>query len=1065
MPDPDLLERAIAATEAQRALLGEEVVEAALRPLHERLNTLAKATPTGPDPGEAEQQRKQVTILFAELTNFAALSADLSDEDKRDTLDAVWRELDAAVLAHGGRIDKHIGGILMALWGADAAHENAVEQALRAALAMRAKVRQHHITLPPQHAHLQTLLADLQVRFGLNTGLVLLGTVGTTAEFTAMGDAVNLASRLENAAPVGEILISYDTYRLVRGLFDVQAQPPLKVKGKVEPIQTYLVQRAKPRAFHLPTRGVEGVETRLIGRDAELAQLKHAFYTVAHERRPQLVTVFGDEGLGKTRLLTEFMAWADTLPEESFTFQGRADETMQRLPYALWRDVFSQRFQILDSDPLAEARDKLERGITDLLPDEPRALEISHVIGHLIGLDFATSVFLRSLLSDPEQFRQHALEALTLFFNSVVHSPLAKPSDSLVLLLDDTHWADDDSLSALEHVARNVAELPLFILCLTRPSVLERLPHWENGLPNQTPLTLAPLSREHSQALVNEILQKMPAPPAALQALIVNGAEGNPFYVEELIKMLIDRRVILIEAEIWRVESRQLATAQVPSTLTGILQARLYNLDPEERGTLQRAAVIGRAFWAGAVEALDSEANDPTALLQVFGTLRSKELIFNHELSTFAGTQEYAFKHALLRDVAYETVLKRNRPVYHAQAARWLIAHSGERVNTFAALIADHYEKANDYVQAADFLLRAAKQAQALCAFGEAITGLERVLRLLDGSDAAEAGALQLAAEVQLGEVYGFKGAFPEAKRHLESAATLARARGHRVHLATALGQLGRLGLWQGEYDQAQKYMEEALPLARALEDNAAVVFLLRQLGQIALLFGDYDKARENLESSLKLANEINDKGAVGDAFNGLGNVASTIGQHAEALTHYERALTSYRANDDRYGVAMAMVNIGDMHDNQGNYLAAQQVNLEALQAAREIGSDYLMALALDHLGSATLALGDVAQARSYLDDALRLHQTAGNFREMGSILVKYARLYATVGQSALALEILGLVSAHPAAEEETHQSVAKVVDEIRGTLSPREVENLMSQGAKKDFETMVQALLADPPL
>ncbi len=251
------LKAAIAALEGQRAILGDAVVDAALGPMRAKLDEL--------DAAEApEQQRKMATILFADVSGFTALSEMMDAELVAEVMNDLWATVDQAITDHGGHIDKHIGDAVMALWSTKAAREDDPEQAIRAALAMQAAVD----AFCANHA------VPLAIRIGINTGPTLLGEMGTKGEYTAMGDAVNLASRLETAAPVGSVLIGHDTYRQVRGIFDVEPQDPLTVKGKTEPVQTYVIQRAKPRAFRLHTRGVEGVETRMIGRDAELMMMQ-----------------------------------------------------------------------------------------------------------------------------------------------------------------------------------------------------------------------------------------------------------------------------------------------------------------------------------------------------------------------------------------------------------------------------------------------------------------------------------------------------------------------------------------------------------------------------------------------------------------------------------------------------------------------------------------------------------------------------------------------------------------------------------------------------------------------
>jgi class 3 adenylate cyclase len=272
--------------------LGDAVVDAAIAILKEKLSALDAA---------GQQQRKQITVLFADVSGFTAMSETMDAEDVSDNMNALWRRVDAAIAQFGGHIDKHIGDAVMALWGVYRARENDPEQAIRAALAMQEAIQ----------AHVQASQIPLKMRIGVNTGPVLLDRVGAGDEFTAMGDTVNTASRLEHAAPNGGILISHNTYRQVRGVFDVTPQELLSVKGKAEPLQVYVVEQAKPHAFRIGRRGVEGVNTKMVGRDAEMLQLQDAYESVAEERECQVVTITGEAGVGKSRLLDEFQDWID----------------------------------------------------------------------------------------------------------------------------------------------------------------------------------------------------------------------------------------------------------------------------------------------------------------------------------------------------------------------------------------------------------------------------------------------------------------------------------------------------------------------------------------------------------------------------------------------------------------------------------------------------------------------------------------------------------------------------------------------------------------------------------
>jgi class 3 adenylate cyclase len=660
MSDRAVLDQAIAALESQRAILGDAVVNASLAAIRAQIAAL-----TTPRP---EQQRKLVTILFADVSGFTALSETLDAEDVTTVMNALWERLDAAVLMHGGRIDKHIGDALMALWGADAAREDNPEQAVRAALAMQQALADFRATQG----------IALAMRIGVNTGPVLLGAVGTTQEFTAMGDAVNLASRLEHAAPVDGVLISYDTLRHVQGLFEAIPQPPLTVKGKVAPVQTYVVMAAKARVFQPMSRGVEGVFTRTIGRLSKLQALQRIYDETTETPVLRMVVVVGEAGVGKSRLLREFEAWLDDHPTAPTLLRGRATLESLHRPGGLLRDLLNAFAGLWETDDLETVRQKLRVVLGPALGPGGAA-----VLGQAAGFDFHDDPAVQAASS--ADFTDLATSAIVGLLGALANeAPLA-------VLLEDLHWADERSLDLLDAALRQLASRPLLVLGLARPTLYERRPGWGSEPAGYLRLNLPPLSGDESAALVDEILRQAPGAPAALRAMVVEQAEGNPFYIEELIKMFLDSNVIARGATLdapWVFNPDRLTGLTVPPTLTGVLQARLDGLPPEEKLTLQRAAVVGRAFWDEAVAALAAASETAPLIETTLNGLTARELVFRRERSAFAEAEEYSFKHALLREVAYESVLLRQRRQYHALVAGWIERISGARSNEYAALIA-----------------------------------------------------------------------------------------------------------------------------------------------------------------------------------------------------------------------------------------------------------------------------------------------------------------------------------------------------------------------------------------
>ena len=409
--------------------------------------------------GQVSTERRQVTMLFCDVKGSTAMGEELDPEDVMEIMNGAFEFLIPPIYRHEGTLARLMGDAILAFFGAPIAHEDDPERAIRAALEITAEATEYAEKLEKERG-----IKAFNVRVGINTGLVVVGEVGADlrAEYTAMGDAINLAARMEQSAPPGGILITHDTYRHVRGVFDVQAQEPLWVKGKADPVLTYLVAGAKPRTFRKGARGVEGIETRMIGRDAELHRLQESFYTAAEDRELQFVTITGEAGVGKSRLMYEFDVWSEALPDYTYFFKARASQQMRNLPYAVIRDLFAFRFRIQDSDPLAAVRQKLEGGFSQVLGEgKSQSTEMrAHFVGHLVGFAFGESPHLAGVLEDAKQVHDRALVYLAEYLRAMA-SELP-----VVVLLEDLHWADDSSLDTINSLALTLAQQPLMIVCV-----------------------------------------------------------------------------------------------------------------------------------------------------------------------------------------------------------------------------------------------------------------------------------------------------------------------------------------------------------------------------------------------------------------------------------------------------------------------------------------------------------------------------------------------------------------------------------------------------------------------
>ncbi len=976
--------QAIATIEARRSILGDHVTETAIMTLQEKLASL--------EAPRVAEQRKLVTILFADVSGFTAMSEALDPEDVRDLMNALWARLDSIIISYGGIVDKHMGDAVMAIFGAPTAREDDPERAIRAALAMQQTLSTWETDFASDF--------PISIRIGIHTGPVWLGTVGVTAEYTAMGDTVNLASRLQHAAPVGGVIVSHETYRHVRGVFDVLPMEPITIKGKTEPIPVYVILRPRPYAFRLSSRGIGGIETHMVGRDRELGQLQDTLRMVISQKQAHMITISGEAGVGKSRLLYEFNDWVALLAEQVIFFRGRASEQMSAVPYFLIRTMFSYYLGIQDSDSAATVREKFEQKISEVLssntsddpenPDSPDGVEKAHFIGHLLGFDFSTSPYLRGILEDSRQIRDRAFYYIAQFFGTVAQRHPA------IIILEDVHWADDSSLDLIDYLARECQQSLLLIICLARPSLFERRPTWGERQPAHTHIELHPLSGEESRQLVKEILRKAPDIPSELLDLIIKRTEGNPFYIEEFVRVLIEDDVIVPGIDHWRIESERLTRVRIPPTLVGVLQARLDRLSPLEREVLQCASVVGRVFWKGAVTHIyhppeSNVAQDETD--EIHTTLQrlcEKELIYRREGSdtTFAGEEEYAFKHTILHEATYESVLKRLRKLYHAQVASWLIAQSGERVGEYAGLIGSHYERAGKSIQAAGWYGQAAKQARNTYAPEAAITYYRKALAALpEQPEQTSESNIWLSRTTQriilyegLAEMLLWQARYAEAAEACQEMQMAAQAGQDSVAYARSWNILARIQDAQGNYVACLESATRAEEIAREADPLGQVELAraLCQKGWTCYRLGDIEATLQNGEQALQLSTQLNLQREKADSLSLLGCVHSMLGHYGDAAHYNTSAVELYQELGDRERIGVMLARLGDHAQMRGDYPAAVALYQEALKTAYETGNRNHEMVFLTNLSGARVGVGDYRVAEYDLRRIIRWAEING---------------------------------------------------------------------------------------
>lgn len=936
------LQTAIDALESQRAMLGDAVVDAALAPLRARLAALVPL-------GAPQQQLRQVSVLFLDMVGSTQLAGKLDPETVHDVLDGALQQLSDVVREQGGEVLQYAGDNLMAAFGASGAREDDTERAVRCGLNLLAEGKRLGEQVAQQHGH-----AGFGVRVGIHTGTVLRGG-GVDGDNTLRGQAVHIAARMEQTAPPGGLRISHDTWNLVRGVFDVQAQEPISVKGVEAPIRSWLVERIKPRQFRLPARGVEGQETPLVGRSDELGQLLRAFEAVCKTPSAHCLTVLADPGIGKSRLLHELQHLLATHTRSAWLLLARLQPASFMQPYGLLRELLAWRLAIADSDGAEVARSKLLEGLLPWLnePGDPPAA----ALGQLVGIDFGDDPTLAGLRNDARLLRESALAAFALWLRRLA----ASDGSPVVLLLDDVQWADDASLDALQQLCAQ-ATGPFLAVMGARPQLIDRRPSWGQGLPQHELLSLQPLADAQRELLTRALLRHLPVVPPPLARLIDGQAEGNPFYAEEIVRMLIDDGAIVVAEAGWRVDEQRLGAARVPPTLTGVLQARIDALSEGERRALQSAAIVGPVFWDDALLQLRADAG------RELPALVKRGMVQRRPTTAFEGSVEESFHHHLLHQVSYDTVLPSVRREGHSRAAAWLADRVGDRAAEYLAVTADHYERAGDLPRAFDWYRRAAVHASKRHANALAELYCQRALHLPFEPDARPRFALQM-VRTRACDVVGDRATQQLA---LEDGWRIAESLDDDRLRAEVLTQRALLADRLGDYAGALPLAEAAVQASERCDDALHAALAWGEVAWLAIVRRDFDRAHSALQTGLRWARLTAERGK-----------GSSQGIYEVQL------------------LLVAVELYGKTHDSAARVRTLSEASLKA----RVCGEVRLEALCEGALADCALEHADFAATQFHGDNALRLGSSIGLLAQSAQAHNVAALLALAQGDPARALE------------------------------------------------------------
>ena len=847
-------------------------------------------SPLAAEPATRREERKLVSVVFADMVGSTERAERLDPEDVRALLAPYHARLRHELERHGGTVEKFIGDAVVAVFGAPIAHDDDSDRAVRASLAIQEAIAEMNEADP-------TLA--LEVRIGVNTGeaLVALDARPEAGEGMVSGDVVNTGARLQSAAPPGGILVGEHTYRATQRAIEYEAHEPVSAKGKSEPL---LAWRAVGRRASFGIDLSDG-RTPLVGREDEREVLVSALSRVRARQEPELVTLVGVPGIGKSRLVRELFRVADEDQGLIVWRQGRSLPYGEGSPFWALAEIVKAQAGILETDGADAAVAKVEAAVHDLVVDEAEGPWVARHLRALVGVQQSSTA--QASLDEAFAAWRRFLEALA-------------EQQPVVLVFEDLHWADDALLDFVDALPDRVSGVSLLVVCSARPELLERRAGWGGGKRNATTLSLAPLSDEETARLLSALLGT-PVLAADRQATLLQRAGGNPLFAEEYARMLAEGAD---------------PGAGAPETLQGVVAARIDALPTAEKELLQIAAVLGKVFWTDALAALSGAS--AWELDERLHALERKEFVRRELRSAVAGSKQYAFVHALVRDGAYGQMSRAARADVHRRVADWIETLPADRADDRSEILAHHLVAAIEYSRAAgldasDLVPRAAKafreSGDRAWRIGTPRVALDAYARVRELDPAVAEDPYFLLSLGLAKSVGTFSG---EGNEELEQVAA-ALAGSDPAAAAQATITRGEFDWQRGDQDAAFAYFDRARELASDAPFSAEKQYVLGQVARFLALAGRHEEALPLIEQAIEMAEQLGDDELLGDALNTRGVCRSAAGD-PRWLEDTERSVElAVRTNSWR--ASRAYNNLGSGLASSGNLRRAEAVLREGL--------------------------------------------------------------------------------------------------------------------------------------
>ncbi len=1022
-----------------------------------------------------EGERRIATVLFCDVKGSTAMAEKLDPEDWAEVMNGAFEYLIAPVFRYEGTVVRLLGDAILAFFGAPVAHEDDPQRAVLAGLEIVEGIRRYREQLSRQRG------LDFNVRVGINTGLVVVGEIGSDlrAEYTVMGDAVNLAARMEQTAQPGTLQISGGTYKLIAPLFDFESLGGVEVKGKGEPVPVYRVLGVKAKAGRL--RGIEGLDAPLIGRDQEIATLRSAI-THLRRGRGQIINLIGEAGLGKSRLISEMKtAWESSRPDEAHDHwsesRGISFDTLY--PYGQTQQHLRNIFGLTEEDAPEVVRERIS-GILDEM-----AVPIQNRAGQTQAFEalLAVGTEAKEGVLEGEALKHEVFEVVNNLLRAMAqHGPT-------VLVFDDLHWADPASVELLQYLFQLMETLPVLFVCGFRPD--RQAGSWQVKQTAETlfasryiEIVLQPLTPQDSNTLVDSLLTISDL-PSKLRELILKKSEGNPFFVEEVVRSLIDSGAVIRDASGARWQAtKDVDKFPIPDNLQALLMARIDRLQEDSRRTLQLAAVIGRSFYYRVLEMI---SNTTSELDRQIGVLQAADLIRE---AAHVPELEYMFRHALTRDAAYNSILLKRRREFHLRVGITLETLFADRLEEQAPLLGYHFYEAGDqraikyYTMAGDMAYRLYANTEAISHYSRAIdiarlgessadqltylyTRKGRALELIASYEQAIATykelevlaqdrgdqSMGLSAALALGTAYSIIGGhFDPVLAHnaLARARDLSEASGDKPTHARILWNLMMLNIYNsGDLHQAVAFGEESLAITRELNLREQMAYTITDITFAFWGIGQMVRAQELLNEGVALWRELGNLPMLTDALSRYAQCFFYEGNYRECLKYSDESFQVAQTINHAWGqVTSRFMGSYICYWDRGQSDRAIEI-LEGCSAlAKQFAHNPAIISMNSDLGLIYASLGNLERGLSHIQVAADLSADGYFVILQPWAQVRLARVYMMCGDL-------------PAAEQALKQSRVHLVEESLTVILPTLVAQAEAElaFAKQDYAQVCELL------